>query len=350
MTNDLQEIKKSHDALPGPSTTATAKAKALLAAEVAAERTPDTGSAKYRLLLRAGTVGLAAAVAAVAFLTGTDGGATPANAAELLQEAATAAGRQQAPRPGQFVYVNRMDQNWILALSEGGGRSEFTQEVNREAWIPAADPGGALTRFTYGKRRVHTGQVPAAMPTPGTVDYRAGQCAVDVLPTAGAEHLPADPDRLLAQVRADAETSVRNERPEPGAPPPSEDQIGRQVERTVASRLVTLAQNPFPGPGLREAVLGALSKLPTATMRADLTDPAGRQGVGASIRYQGPDGWERTELIFEPGTYRFLGWRDLSEPPGGGTEVLRHATAVLETKIVSAMPEIPAGAPEPATC
>ncbi|MFC4121373.1 hypothetical protein [Nonomuraea zeae] len=87
MTYDLQEIKALHDALPGPSATATATAKALLAIEVAAERTPPTGSAKkHRLLLRAGAVGLAAA-------------ATPASAAELLQEAATAAGRQQAPRP-----------------------------------------------------------------------------------------------------------------------------------------------------------------------------------------------------------------------------------------------------------
>lgn len=350
MTNDLQEIKTSHDALPGPSATATAKAKDLLAAEMAAERTPAAGSAKHRLLLRTAAVGLAAAVAAVAFLTGADGGTTPANAAELLQEAATAAGRQQAPRTGQFVYVKRMDQSWILTLSEGGARSEFTQEVNREAWIPVPDPRGALTRSTYGKWSVHSGQVPAFMPTPGTVAYHAGQCAADALPTADTANLPTDPDRLLAQVRADAESSARNERPEPGAPPLSEDQIRRIAERTVAGRLVTLAQNPFPGPGLREAVLGALSKLPTATMRTDLTDPAGRQGVGASIRYQGPEGWERTELIFEPGTYRFLGWRDLIEPPGGGAEELRLATAILEIKVVDAMPKIPADAPEPATC
>ncbi|MBN6056818.1 hypothetical protein JYK22_33130, partial [Nonomuraea sp. RK-328] len=110
MTNDLQEIKTSHDALPGPSATATARAKDLLAAEAAAERTPHTRSGTHRLLLRTAAVGLAAAVAAVAFLTGADGGATPANAAELLEEAATAAGRQQAPRPGEILYVNRRDQ------------------------------------------------------------------------------------------------------------------------------------------------------------------------------------------------------------------------------------------------
>ncbi|MEV3986706.1 CU044_5270 family protein [Nonomuraea sp. NPDC049758] len=350
MTDDLQEIKTLHDTLPGPSATATAKAKHLLAAEAVAERTPRTGSAKHRLLLRTAAVGLAAAVAAVAFLTGADGGATPANAAELLQEAAAAAGRQQAPRPGQILYVNRTDQSRMFALGRDS-RSEATQEINREYWIPAADPDGALTRLTYGKLRTHTGQVPTSVETPGTVEFqRAGPCTVNVLSPTSEGNLPADPDQLLARVRADADASVKNERPEPGAAPPSKDQIERLVEHTVVSRLVTLAGNPFPGPGLRAAVLGALSKMPTATMRTDLTDLAGRQGVGASIRYQGPDGWQRAELIFEPGTYRFLGSRFLSEPPRGGTEVLRYASAVLETKIVNSMPEIPVDAPEAVTC
>ncbi|MBN6056820.1 hypothetical protein JYK22_33140, partial [Nonomuraea sp. RK-328] len=230
-------------------------------------------------------------------------------------------------------------------------RSEVTQEINREYWIPAADPDGALTRLTYGKLRTHTGPVPTSMEAPGTVEFqRAGPCTVIVLSPTGGGNLPADPDQLLARIRADADASVRNERPEPGTAPPGEDQIKRLVERTVTDRLVTLAQNPFPGPGLRAAVLAALSRMPTATMRTAITDVAGRQGVGASIRYQGPEGWERTELIFEPGTYRFLGWRHLSEGPGGGPEVPGYASAVLETKIVDTMPKIPAGASESVTC
>jgi hypothetical protein len=350
MTDDLQEIKTSHDALPGPSAMATAKAKDLLAAEAVAERTPRNSSGKHRLLLRTAAVGLAAAVAAVAFLTGADGGATPANAAELLQEAATAAGRQQAPRPGQILYVNRTDQSRMTVWGRDS-RSEVTQEINREYWIPAADPDGALTRLTYGKSRVRTGQVPAIMETPGTAEFqRAGKCAVNVLSPTGGGNLPTDPDQLLARIRADADASVRNERPEPGAAPRSEDQIEGLVEVTVMSRLVTLASNPFPGPGLRAAVLGALSRMPTATMRTDLTDLAGRQGIGASIKYQGPEGWERAELIFEPGTYRFLGWSVLSMPPGSGPEGQGYATAVVETKIVNAMPKIPADAPEAVTC
>lgn len=350
MTNDLQEIKTHHDALPGPSATAVAKAKDLLTAEVVAEGRPRNGSARHRLLLRAGAVGLAATVGAVAFLIGTDGAETPASAAELLQKAATTADRELTPRPGQFVYVSRQDQNFIGYL-KGGLVSKYIQEFDREAWIPAANPNGALIRDTYGKPRALTGPLPTTMPTPGTVEVqRYGQCAVGVFPATSAENLPTDPDQLLARVRADAEAAVRNERPDPGTAPLSEEQIGQYVESTMAARLALLAENPFPGPGRRAAVLGALSKMPTAVMRTDLTDPAGRQGVGASLRYQGLEGWERTELIFEPGTYRFLGWRNLVEPPGGGPEELRYATAVLETKVVDAMPEIPAGASETPAC
>ncbi|MEV0195969.1 CU044_5270 family protein [Nonomuraea sp. NPDC050691] len=350
MTDDLQTIKTFHDALPGPSATATAKAKGLLAAEAVAERTPRTGPVKHRFLLRAAAVGLAASVATAAFLAGADGGEIPANAAALLQEAATATGRQQAPQPGQILYVNRTDQSRMTVWGRDS-RSEVTQEINREYWIPAADPDGALTRLTYGKSRALAGQVPASVQTPGTVEVqRAGKCAVNVLSPTGGGNLPSDPDRLLARIRADAEASVRSERPEPGAAPPSEDHIKGLIERTVMSRLVTLAGNPFPGPGVRAAVLSALSRMPAATVRTDLTDLAGRKGIGASIRYQGPEGWERAELIFEPGTYRFLGWSFLTAPPDGGPEKQEYAAAVVETKIVHSMPEVPADASEAATC
>ncbi|MEU6785952.1 hypothetical protein ABZ912_42760 [Nonomuraea angiospora] len=173
---------------------------------------------------------------------------------------------------------------------------------------------------------------------------------MNVLSPTGGGDLPADPDQLLARIRADADASVRNERPEPGAAPRGEEQIKGLVERTAMSRLLTLAANPFPGPGLRAAVLSALSRMPTATMRTDLTDLAGRKGIGALIRFQGPEGWERAELIFEPGTYRFLGYSILLEPPGGGPEGQGYATAVLETKIVNAMPKIPADDSEAVTC
>ncbi|MEU4508346.1 hypothetical protein AB0G05_02515 [Nonomuraea wenchangensis] len=62
----VQEIKAFHDALPGPSATATARAKDLLAAETTAGPAPHAGVVRRRVLLRTGTAGLAAA-AAVAF-------------------------------------------------------------------------------------------------------------------------------------------------------------------------------------------------------------------------------------------------------------------------------------------
>ncbi|MEU6785953.1 hypothetical protein ABZ912_42765 [Nonomuraea angiospora] len=55
------------------------------------------------------------------------------------QEAATAAGRQQAPRPGQILYVNRMDESRMTVWGRGS-RSEVIQEINREYWIPPPIP------------------------------------------------------------------------------------------------------------------------------------------------------------------------------------------------------------------
>ncbi|WP_405142383.1 hypothetical protein OG589_34335 [Sphaerisporangium sp. NBC_01403] len=88
--------------------------------------------------------------------------------------------------------------------------------------------------------------------------------------------------------------------------------------------------------------------MPAATVVPDLADTAGRHGVGASIRYEGPDGWERAEFIFERETYRFLGWRTWIER--GTEETMLGGTAVLAIKVVDSMPEVPKNAGKPAFC
>ncbi|GAA3316489.1 hypothetical protein GCM10020219_035630 [Nonomuraea dietziae] len=74
-----------------------------------------------------------------------------------------------------------------------------------------------------------------------------------------------------------------------------------------------------------------MSQMPTATMRTDLADLAGRQGIGASIRYQGPDGWERAELILRTlAPTAFSAGRHLSSHPALGCKAM--PAAVLETQ------------------
>ncbi|MER5327213.1 CU044_5270 family protein [Streptosporangium roseum] len=361
--NDLETIKAHHDSLPGPAPKVAARAWNRLAAEAEVERTGRGHRSRRprgRSVIRVGVVvGFAAAVTAGAIMVTVDDGFSPlgtrpANAAELLRQAA-AADQDLRVRPDQFVYVSRKDRHWSLVWNRKA-KAEYAQNVDRESWIPAADPDKALTRSTYGTRDLLSGRLKVDTQPAGTVEYqRVGQCPIDLLPARSRDltALPTDPDQLLAKVRKDAEDVVRAEKPTPGEAPATEDEIDRQIERTVVTKLVLLAENPFPPPRLRATVFRALSTMPTATMIANLSDAAGRPGMGASIRYQGPDGWEREELIFEPKTYRFLGWRawiERRQDDGGVKETLIRATAIMTVKVVDSMPEVPEGAGRPAYC
>ncbi|GII80472.1 hypothetical protein Sru01_54540 [Sphaerisporangium rufum] len=372
--NDLQTFKNFHDGLPGPAPEVAARARERLAAEAVAEagraggvpaprRVPRPGrpAGRGRVALRAGVVaGLAAAATAGVIVVGGDDGSPllgtpPADAADLLRQAAVAAAGEH-PRPGadQFVYVDRKDVDYSFSVSRRG-MSQYEQDVRREVWFPA-DPGKAVARSTYGEKRLISGRGDLPGLPAGTVEYqRAGQCHMDVLhvPSRDIGNLPTDPDRLLDRVRQNAEALVRTEEPALGETPPGGEQIDRRIQRTVASELVSLAENPFGSARTRAAVFGALAKLPGTTLVPGLADPAGRHGVGASIRYQGPDGPEREELIFEPGTYRFLGWRswgEMEQEDGRSREVMRGGTAMMAVKIVDSMPAIPPENEAPTYC
>lgn len=164
MKDELQTIKAHHDSLPGPAPQVAARAWDLLTAGAEAERagggprrpagwrlrrSPGPG----RIALRAGVaVGLAAAVTAGVVMVRVDDGPSllgvqPANAAELLQHAAAVAAEgDPQPRPDQFLYVDRKDVTQSFGFGPSTGRYEYTQDVRREVWIPAADPGKALAR------------------------------------------------------------------------------------------------------------------------------------------------------------------------------------------------------------
>ena len=306
--------------------------------------------------MRAGVaVGLTAAVTAGLVLVrgGRDSaplGAAPASAAELLQHAASVAAREDVrPGPGQFVYV---DQKNVTFAS--GSEGEYTQDVRREVWIPAGDPGKALTRSTYGQTHVTSGRSPEHVQPPGTVEYqRAGQCHENSLGLPPqATDLPADPDRLLAKIRQDAEAFVQSDQARRGETDLSQNEINMRVQKVIGSRLFRLAENPLTPSQTRAMVFGALSKMPTATIVPDLTDPAGRHGVGASLKYESPGGWERGELIFEPATYRFLGYQSWIglQKAGQVKEIPSASMAVMTVKVVDSMPEVPKDAGKPMFC
>ncbi|TDE35368.1 hypothetical protein E1295_36155 [Nonomuraea mesophila] len=366
--NELEALKSHHDSLPGPSPEVTARARGLLAEEAEAERAGEGhgqpvwpprrvpgGLPGRRLAIKAGVaVGLAAAVTAgVSVVRGGQNSASfgtpPANAAELLQNAASVAAREEAPGPGQFVYID-----WRIVTFATGSEGDYTQDVRREVWMPAGDPGKALTRSTYGQVHVVSGGRPVHPPSPGAVEYqRAGQCHERSLALPfQATDLLADPDRALAKIREDAKTFVRADQRRRGETELGTREIDMRVEKVIASSLHELAQDPLTSSEARAAVFRTLSKLPTVTIVPNLTDPAGRRGVGASLKLDTPDGWERGELIFEPVTYRFLGHQSwLGRQEGGQVKEVRTGSmAVMAVEIVDSMPEVPKDAGKPTLC
>ncbi|MEU7892446.1 hypothetical protein AB0B45_06215 [Nonomuraea sp. NPDC049152] len=178
----------------------------------------------------------------------------------------------------------------------------------------------------------------------GTVKYfRGDQCRTVPLYRDAAAY-PTDPAALMAKVRQDAEKRVRAFTD--GLEPLTAERFPLMVEGEVVYNLLSLAQIPFATPETRATVFRALSTTPSVTVNYDLADPPGRHGIGTEITWTGLEGKERAELVFEPETFKFLGWRsfqDFKQIDGSVEETLMMSTALMSTMIVDSTPEVPAG-------
>ncbi|MGV9303749.1 CU044_5270 family protein [Nonomuraea sp. NPDC003727] len=354
--NELDLIKEYHDGLPGPSRRASARAWSRLAAQAQAPEglgpVPARGRGLRRLAFRVGVVAaLVSAVSAGVVVVGGDGGGSPlslrpANAAELLEQAAAASLKDPRPRADQFVYLDRKDLQYHIG-SGPEGEWEGAQEVRREIWVPAAPDGEVITRATFGKDVLTRGKPYEGQAAEGTVNYyRGDQCvaiAGGVLRRDAGE-FPTEPGALLAKVRQEAEREVRD--PSTFDQELAPEEIPILVEGFVVDKLVSLVENPFATPEIRATVFRALKTMPNVTIAPDLADAAGRHGIGAEISWAGLEGRQRSEIVFEQETFKLFGWRhfeELKQPDGGVKETLTGSTALMASEVVDSTPEIPAG-------
>lgn len=356
MKNDLEMIKDYHDSLTGPSVKASTRAWNRLAAEV--EAAPFAGPARppgrglRRLAFRAGVVvTLVSAVSVGVVVVGAGDNSSPlsvrpANAAELLQYAAAASLKDPSPRPDQFIYQDRKDVQYYFG-GGSSGRFDGRRDIRREFWVPAGSAGEALTRSTFEKDVLLHGKRFKGMIPEGTVKYFRGEQCPDTAPLyRDAAAYATDPAALMAKVRQDAEKEVRDPSFTDDPEPLTAEQIPLMVDGVVVYKLLSLAQSPFATPEIRATVFRALSTTPSVTVNYDLADPAGRRGIGTEITWTGLEGKERAELVFEPETFKFLGWRsfqDLKQIDGSVEETLLMSTALMSTTIVDSTPEVPAG-------
>jgi hypothetical protein len=202
-----------------------------------------------------------------------------ANAAELGQRAARVAAAQPDlhPRPHQWTYV---EVHW--ATPKLGGHQPQTRRywtrIDRKR-VAVEDQGRIHQYPSY--------QLSSVYPWP-TYTY--------------LRQLPTDPQALLA--RLDARFSPGGEEPY------SRRRFSPEERHRRMFRLVMglLWENVAP-PRVQAAIYQALPSIPGVRLQLDVVDAAGRHGV-AFARIN--DGRVREELILDPQTYQYLGWRRIA--------------------------------------
>ncbi|WP_431676709.1 CU044_5270 family protein [Kitasatospora sp. KL5] len=281
-----------------------------------AER-PAPSRARRPLLVLAAAAAVAALVLGVNALgTGAPPAPVPpasAASVRLLERAALAAHADPgpAPRGTQYGYVRTVGRS--TALSEDGGTMRRdTVSENTEQWT-------AVDGTRPGLRRTDRGEHELPAPGAGTLNSPTYRLLAA---------LPADPDALLARIRADAELNH-------GAG--SGSTTGPDQEAFTA--IGDLLRSSVAPPEVSAALYRAAARIPGVVTVDDAVDAAGRHGTAVARVHGG----ERSEWIFDPGTLRLLGERTvlLQDGPWGraGDEV--SSIAVVTRGIVDAPGQVP---------
>jgi hypothetical protein len=219
---------------------------------------------------------------------------SPAGAAELLDRIALAASSQPVvvPRTDQFVYVK--------------SEIAFTRPLQERTF----DGPGVLDEV-HG-REVWLSQDPARRD--GLI--REDGDDVDLIQGAGdptlyalLAELPTDPAQLLAEMQR------RSAGDAGGTAYAAFDQIGELLRETIAP------------PGISAALYRAAALIPGVEVVPDAVDAADRHGIGVALVHDG----ERSEWVFDPTTYAYLGQRSylVQDTTLGPAGMLTGLSAVL---------------------
>jgi hypothetical protein len=276
-------------------------------------------------------------------------------AVKVLTNAAAAAARTLEPPfgPGKYWYVRDRGTKVDTNFDQAGSPKSFFYRTpfQNETWW--ALNGETRTRTTSGRPRFLTPAEQAAWVAAGrpklnvpnsttrTENPRTSDRSDGWLPLTYEQiiELPTDPARLtdvltepLYAGQPNGSCSVP-----PGWVGPCPHRPVTDVDRFGA--IVFLVTNyPLPAE-LRSALYQALTRLDGIELTGEITDLAGRRGVGVTIG--SPDRSpvpQRTVLIFDPATGRLLGSRSVlaAEVPGWRLTVgtVMEETTFLETAVV----------------
>jgi hypothetical protein len=291
MMDDLQLLAEFRtDTRPMTTETDRLARARLLAAAEAERRTaparPGRAGFRRRLLLRVAVAGgLAASAVTGITVVENIGDSGPghrgpgvvlhgpvADAADLGDRAAKAAQARPftAPRPGQWIYIER--RNAPPAAGEPNGPVSPNRRHTWALWT-RADGRQQATVAANGKLTIDN-----LLPAEPRSDY------------AYLSSLPTDPDRLLATLRASADQPLES----------------RDV--AVFSNIGVFMRDGLLPPKVQAALFTVLPRLKGVHLVRQATDAAGRTGLAFAIT---EEGYLREELILDRNTYRYLGERSI---------------------------------------
>ncbi|MDL4773886.1 CU044_5270 family protein [Actinomadura xylanilytica] len=303
--DELQRLRKRHDALPDPTEETIADARSRLKDHM---RRPVPG--KKRTWHPAWGLSLAGAATAAVLLVPlvllgplAGGGGTDedrpreqssaqmravAGAQDLAHNAAITAAteRDVMPKPHQWSYLKELNAETKVDGARLRGTPKETSAG--EVWSRFDDWGYA--DFRDGKLSLNKG-------SERTVDYR------DIF------SLPKNPDQLLAQVYKTvgkyASRPTLGPSGSKGGPLNDEDQ---DYDLNAFWHIEACLRDSALPTGLRAALVGALAKIPDVRYGARAVDLAKRPGI---TLYRIRGGYLREEILIDPTTYAYLGHRDI---------------------------------------
>ncbi|MEV5771227.1 CU044_5270 family protein [Streptomyces antimycoticus] len=245
-------------------------------------------------------------------VVGVEPGSTARLASTVEHIAAAASARKTPePGPGQYIYIKSKVSDLAVSHTDTDDSKAWVQPLHiREVWNSPDGKQGWLDEPGY--------QPKGGITLDSNVKPSLGAPSYDYLKT-----LPTDPDALLKKIYK--ETKGQGNSPD------------QQAFTTVGD----LLNEELAPAKLNAALYRAAAKVPGVVVVEHAKDAAGREGI--ALAHVDRKSGDRTEWIFDPKTYTYLGSRAVQVKRAYGIKpgTVINWTAVLERTVVDAEKQRP---------